>query len=131
MGDASRVSEASPLRRLHYAPKTHLTLTLGVGGVPVHIWFVLCMSFFSAEIFPLSLLYCCCTCAGVECFAHTLYCCLSWSYPWRDCSPSSKLAHYPGEVLHHLSNSCCLRLTLGLRGSLRSPPLQPLSRSPS
>lgn len=32
VGDASRVSEASPLRRLHYAPKTHLTLTLGVGG---------------------------------------------------------------------------------------------------
>lgn len=32
MGDASRVSEASPLRRLQYAPKTHLTLTLGVGG---------------------------------------------------------------------------------------------------
>lgn len=71
MDDARGVSRASPLRRLHCTPKAHLTLTLGVGGACAHLVHAL-YEVFSAEIFPLNLFFCCCTCPDAGCCAYTL-----------------------------------------------------------
>lgn len=109
VGDASRVSQSSPLRRFLFAPKAHLILTLGVRGACANLVCAL-YEVFLAEVFLLNLFCCGCNCVGVDLFAHTLK--LSdLQLPMVRLLPLQWI-HHPGEVLQHLSNRCYLCLSL-------------------